>query len=98
MRLIVDRSTRRRGIAVKDHGHPFLKTAGLTVAGVCAGMVTEYLMDPERGRARRAKLRDRSAHAAHGMNGGLNGLSRGLQGPAVHSSAATVQGLIGGWT
>ena len=58
MRLIVDRSTRRRGIAVQDHGHPFLKTAGMTVAGVCAGMVTVYLMDPERGRARRAKLRE----------------------------------------
>jgi hypothetical protein len=69
MRLIVDRSTRRRGIAVRDHGHPFLKTAGLAAAGVCAGMVTEYLIDPERGRERRAKLRDKSAHAAQGMNG-----------------------------
>ncbi|TDD27741.1 BON domain-containing protein [Kribbella turkmenica] len=78
MRLIVDRTTRRRGITVKDHGHPFLKSAGLTVAGLCAGMVTEYLMDPDRGRARRARIRDRSAHAAQGMNGGLTGLSRDM--------------------
>ncbi|MFI7061420.1 BON domain-containing protein [Kribbella sp. NPDC050124] len=78
MRLIVDRSTRRRGIAVKDHGHPFLKTAGLAVASVCAGVVTEYLLDPDRGRARRARLRDRSAHVGRGMGEGLNGLSRDM--------------------
>jgi hypothetical protein len=78
MRLIVDRTTRRRGIAVKDHGHPFLKSAGLTMAGLCAGMVTQYLMDPDRGRTRRARLRDRSAHAAHGMNDGLSGLTRDM--------------------
>ncbi len=78
MRLIVDRSTRRRGIAVKDHGHPFLKTAGLAVAGLCAGMVTEYLMDPDRGRARRARLRDKSTHAMHGVNDSLSGMSHDM--------------------
>ena len=83
MRLIVDRSTRRRGIAVQDHGRPFLKTAGLTVAGVCAGMVTEYLIDPERGRARRARLRDKSAHAAQGMNGMSRDMSNRGRGMAM---------------
>ncbi|TCO26267.1 hypothetical protein EV652_107158 [Kribbella steppae] len=83
MRLIVDRRTRRRGIAVQDHGHPFLKTAGVTVAGVCAGMVTEYLMDPERGRERRAKLRDRSTHAAQGMNGMSRDMSNRGRGMAT---------------
>jgi hypothetical protein len=78
MRLIVDRSTRRRGIAVKDHGHPFLKTTGLAVAGMCAGMVTEYLLDPERGKARRARMKDKTTHVAHEMNGGLSGMSRDL--------------------
>jgi hypothetical protein len=77
MRLIVDRSTRRRGIAVKDHGHPFLKTAGLAVAGMCAGMVTEYLLDPDRGKARRARMKDRTTHMTHGMSN-LSGLSRDL--------------------
>ena len=33
-----------------------------------------------------------------GLLGGLNGLSRGLQGPAVHSGDPSVEGLIGGWT
>ncbi len=33
-----------------------------------------------------------------GLLGGLNGLSRGLEGPVVHSGEPTVEGLIGGWT
>ena len=97
MRLIVDRSTRRRGIAVQDHGHPFLKTAGLTVAGICAGMVTEYLMDPERGRARRAKLRDKSAHAAHGMSN-LNGLSKDMTNRGRGMAMAARYRVTGRWT
>jgi hypothetical protein len=78
MRLIVDRSTRRRGVAVKNTGHPVLRSAGLAVAGICAGMVTEYLLDPERGKVRRARMRDKTTHTAHEMTGGLSGLSRDL--------------------
>jgi osmotically-inducible protein OsmY len=55
-----------------------LKGAGLAVAGVGAGMVTEYLLDPERGRTRRSRLRDRTMHAAHGATDGLGGVSRNV--------------------
>jgi uncharacterized protein YwbE len=98
MRPIVDRSTRRRGIAVEDHGHPFLKKAGLTVAGICAGMVTEYLMDPERGRARRAKLRDKSAHMTRGMNPDLNGLTHDMSNRGRGMVMAARYRITGRWT
>jgi hypothetical protein len=77
MRLTIDRG-KGHGIAVKKQGRPLLKSAGLAVAGMCAGMVTEYLLDPERGRTRRSRLRDRTMHAAHGATDGLGGLSRNV--------------------
>lgn len=53
-----------------------IRSAGLAAAGVCAGMMTEYLLDPDRGKARRARMRDRTAHRANALNDGLSGLSR----------------------
>ena len=77
MRLIIDRS-KGHGIAVKKQERPLLKSAGLAVAGVCAGIVTEYLLDPERGRTRRSRLRDKTMHAAHGATDGLGGMTRNV--------------------
>jgi osmotically-inducible protein OsmY len=55
-----------------------IRGAGLVAAGVCAGMVTEYLLDPERGKARRTRMRDRTTHRAHDVNDGLHGLSHDI--------------------
>jgi osmotically-inducible protein OsmY len=46
------------------------------IAGVGAGMLTEYLLDPDQGRARRARMRDKSAHTKRRMSGGLSGMSQ----------------------
>jgi hypothetical protein len=58
------------------HGRPMITGAALTIAGVGAGMLTEYLLDPDQGRARRARMRDKSARSRHRMSGGLSGMSQ----------------------
>jgi osmotically-inducible protein OsmY len=50
--------------------------AALTIAGVGAGMLTEYLLDPDQGRARRARMRDKSSRSRHRMAGSLSGMSQ----------------------
>ncbi|MEV4798512.1 SRPBCC family protein [Nonomuraea sp. NPDC049421] len=52
-----------------------LKSAG---AGACAGAAAVYLLDPARGRARRARVRDQAAHATHEVRDGAGVLSRDL--------------------
>jgi hypothetical protein len=76
MRLTVHRTRRRPWSRMRDHRQPLVKTAGLTIVGAGAGAVTEYLLDPDRGRARRARLRDKTTHAAHEVNDGLGDVSR----------------------
>lgn len=78
MRVTVDRRMGHRGVTVEKRGHPLLKGAGLTMAGIGAGALTEYLLDPDRGKARRARMRDKTTHAAHEVNGGFGDLSRDM--------------------
>ncbi|MCK2215871.1 SRPBCC family protein [Actinomadura sp. ATCC 31491] len=47
-------------------------------AGFCAGAAVAYLCDPVRGRTRRARGRDKAAHATHELRDGLGVLSRDL--------------------
>lgn len=49
---------------------------GAVGVGLGAGAVVEYLFDPDRGRARRVRIRDRSVHAVHEARGWLDVLSR----------------------
>jgi hypothetical protein len=87
MRLIIDRSG-SPGISMQKHRRPLLPGAALTVAGVGAGMLAEYLLDPEQGRARRSKIRDRSARTTQRMSGDLSGIS--------HNASNRGRGLVMG--
>jgi hypothetical protein len=49
------------------------------VAGVAAGAAAMYLGDPDRGRARRARTRDRLIHAQHAAQMGLGRAVRDLE-------------------
>ncbi|WP_285708772.1 SRPBCC family protein [Microtetraspora sp. NBRC 16547] len=57
---------------------PLRRTLGAAGAGVCAGVVIEYLCDPDRGRTRRALVRDKAAHATHKMQNSFTVLSSDL--------------------
>jgi hypothetical protein len=68
------KSLRRIGRPVVVQRRPSrVKMAGFAAAGVGAGVVLEYLLDPERGRSRRAKLRDKTRRAAHETNDDMRG-------------------------
>jgi uncharacterized membrane protein len=51
---------------------------GIT-AGIGAGAATMYLLDPDRGKRRRALIRDQAAHQAHLANAGLGKSERDLR-------------------
>lgn len=72
MRISVSHSSKR------PDRRPLVSTVGAAGLGAGAGAVTEYLFDPDRGRARRARVRDKAAHAAHRMNDGVGVVSRDL--------------------
>ncbi|WP_157530728.1 SRPBCC family protein [Microtetraspora niveoalba] len=57
---------------------PLRRTLGAAGAGVCAGAAIQYLCDPDRGRTRRARVRDKAAHATHKMYGGVAVLASDL--------------------
>jgi uncharacterized membrane protein len=78
-RMVVLRAPGHRRLAVVDRRRPVsLKTVGAAGAAAGAGAVAQYLLDPDRGRARRARVRDKTARAAHQMNDGVSVLSRDL--------------------
>lgn len=65
------------------------------VLGACIGAVVTYLLDPDRGRARRAKVRDKGAHATHEVRDGLGVLGRDLSNRGRGSAAAARYRLTG---
>jgi uncharacterized membrane protein len=64
---------------------------GLLVAGLALGAAAMYLADPEAGRRRRARLRDRYAHASHLLQRGADIVLR----DASHRAAGTAAALRG---
>jgi uncharacterized membrane protein len=53
-------------------------TAGEVGLGAAAGAAVEYLFDPDRGRSRRAKVRDKLASGTHRSRDGLETLTRDM--------------------
>ncbi|MGI5289859.1 SRPBCC family protein [Nonomuraea polychroma] len=64
------------------------KNAAAAGLGFCAGAAIAYLFDPARGRSRRAKGRDKAAHATHELRDGLGVLSRDFANRSRGSAAA----------
>ncbi|MGP3910827.1 SRPBCC family protein [Nonomuraea sp. 10N515B] len=60
-------------------GRPWTRTAGMIGTGAAAGATIEYLLDPDRGRSRRAKVRDQASHAVHALSHGLGRVGRDLR-------------------
>ncbi|WP_188195193.1 SRPBCC family protein [Nonomuraea sp. SYSU D8015] len=56
--------------------------------GFCAGAAVAYLFDPARGRTRRARTRDKAAHATHQLRDGIGVLGRDLANRGRGSAAA----------
>jgi uncharacterized membrane protein len=78
MRMIVLGAPGQRLATVEKRRPAVLQTVGATGLGVGAGAVIQYMFDPDRGRARRARVRDKTSRAAHRMNHGMGVLSRDL--------------------
>ncbi|WP_433500867.1 SRPBCC family protein [Sphaerimonospora sp. CA-214678] len=65
-------------ITVIERGPSLSRTAGAAGLGACAGALAEYLLDPDLGRTRRARLRDKGVHVVHRSRGGIGILGRDL--------------------
>lgn len=61
-----------------ERGPSLSCTAGAAGLGACAGALTEYLFDPDLGRTRRARVRDKAVHVVHRFRGGVGVLGRDL--------------------
>ncbi|WP_204016452.1 SRPBCC family protein [Sphaerimonospora thailandensis] len=63
-------------VTVIERGASLSRTAGAAGLGACAGALTEYLLDPNLGRTRRARVRDKAVHGVHRSRGWLGVLAR----------------------
>ena len=64
-------------------------------AAMATGVVIEYLLDPDRGRARRVRLRDRAARETHRSRDHIGGWSRHLANRSRGVAANTRYHLAG---
>lgn len=63
---------------VIERGPSLSRTVGAAGLGMCAGALAEYLLDPDLGRTRRARVRDKGVHIVHRSRGGVGILGRDL--------------------
>ena len=69
---------RVRGATVAER--PLLPVVGAVAVAAGVGAAVEYVLDPDRGRARRAKVRDKAVHASSAVNNGCRVLARDMAG------------------
>lgn len=86
------------GRAAGERRPDLSRTVAAGGLGFCAGAAVAYLFDPVRGRARRARGRDKAAHATHELRGGLGVLGRDLANRSRGSAAAVRYRVAGRWT
>jgi osmotically-inducible protein OsmY len=65
MRVATSRRPPKVAVVVKDRPS-VLKRIGFAGFSVATGVAVEYLLDPERGKARRSTIRDKAGHTARG--------------------------------
>jgi uncharacterized membrane protein len=72
-------------IEFHTHRHPadFVKSMKQLGVATGAGIAAMYFLDPDRGPARRAKVRDQLIHAQHEVEDGVDTLSRDLRNRAT---------------
>jgi uncharacterized membrane protein len=63
---------------VGQHRPPLSRMVTATGLGACGGALVEYLFDPELGRTRRARIRDKGTHLAYRFRSGVGVLARDL--------------------
>ncbi len=72
---------RRRGATVvEERSVPLSPVVGAAAVAAGLGAAAEYVLDPDRGHARRAKLRDKAVHASSVVNNGCRVLVRDMAG------------------
>jgi osmotically-inducible protein OsmY len=72
-----------------------IRTGAVLLGGLGLGAALMYVLDPQRGKRRRALVRDKAVHAAHKTSDRLDARSRDLRNRA-HGVAAEVKAVAGG--
>ncbi|MFI7673779.1 SRPBCC family protein [Actinophytocola sp. NPDC049390] len=78
VRRVVGRT--RGATVVEERAVPLPPVVGAAALAAGVGAAVEYVLDPDRGRARRAKVRDKAVHASSVIDNGCRVLARDMAG------------------
>ncbi len=78
VRRVVGRN--RGATVVEERSVPLPPVVGAAAVAAGVGAAVEYVLDPDRGHARRARLRDKAVHASSVVNNGCRVLVRDMAG------------------